>query len=241
MQSLEANRKLGKFGSSLIWLLLKAFSCVDCIEPPLHPRVHRPLRHLMFSPGTWAHYTRTGGARVLARIIGDSPYGDEYRTIRYSRHSEDGQKLHIIDHDRASVLVLEEAPVRSPTPSPSRSQSRSPSPPQSRHLSRSPSSPSSPPPAERPDSPGRTPSYLTCLSAVSLLPRPSPFPPLVRPYPAPLPPPCCPCFAPLPPVGGGEILASMCPPYEGEYMALLWGCGFPGVLGIIVLPHAILG
>ncbi len=52
----------------------------------------------MFSPGTWAHYTRTGGARVLARIIGDSPYGDEYRTIRYSRHSEDGQMLHIIDH-----------------------------------------------------------------------------------------------------------------------------------------------
>ena len=69
----------------------------------------RLLRHIMFLPGTRARYTRTGGGRVLARIIGESPYGygDAYRTIGYSRPSEDGQKLHIIDHNRASVLVLE--------------------------------------------------------------------------------------------------------------------------------------
>ena len=69
----------------------------------------------MFLPGTWARYTRTGGGRVLARIIEKSPYGDEYRTIWYFRPSEDGQKLHVIDHARALVLVLEETDIRSPS------------------------------------------------------------------------------------------------------------------------------
>ena len=81
----EANRKLGKLGSSLIWLLLTALSRIDCIEPPVHPSPY-----IMFLPGTRARYTRTGGGRVVARIIEKSPYGDEYRTIWYFRPSEDG-------------------------------------------------------------------------------------------------------------------------------------------------------
>ena len=43
---------------------------MDCIEPPVHPPPY-----IMFLPSTRARYTRTGGGRVLARIIGESPYG----------------------------------------------------------------------------------------------------------------------------------------------------------------------
>ena len=57
--------------------------------------------------------TRVLAVRVWWRIVGGSPYGDEYRTIRYSRPSGDGHQRHVVEHKRALVLVLGEVDSRS--------------------------------------------------------------------------------------------------------------------------------
>jgi len=41
----------------------------------------------MFSPGDYVYYTRSNGMRVVATIVGSSDFGEEFRTIVYSRPS----------------------------------------------------------------------------------------------------------------------------------------------------------
>ena len=62
----------------------------------------------MFCPGSYAHYTGNNGERVVARIIRESPLGDEFRTIAYARPSADRHQVRHVEHDRAPVFALKE-------------------------------------------------------------------------------------------------------------------------------------
>ena len=69
----------------------------------------------MFCPGDYVYYTRSNGVRVVATIVGSSDFGEEFRTIVYSRPSAVDPRVKVSVTNKCARIGALEA-VRGHTP-----------------------------------------------------------------------------------------------------------------------------